>query len=139
MNEGGCWPRSTFSLDRLRSLPAGISLLIPCSLLRRRAYFGVTRISKGTSAKMSCQERDTSLFFSLLLTGEGFADDCALPRCLGFPARPCSTFTWMNKGAQGYPGSDATVASNEGSSANRESSRHGQVMCLPRSRKPSHI
>ena len=28
---------------------------------------------------MSCQERDTSLFFSLLLAGEGFADNCARP------------------------------------------------------------
>ena len=36
---------------------------------------------------MSCQERAISLFFSLLLAGEGFADDCALPRWLSFPAR----------------------------------------------------
>jgi hypothetical protein len=32
------------------------------------------------SAEMSWKERDTSLFFSLLLAGEGVADDLALPR-----------------------------------------------------------
>ena len=69
-------------------------------------------MSKGTSATMSCQEPDTFLFFSFLVAGKRLAHDCALQRWLSFPARPCPTFIWMNKGMQGYPGSDATVASN---------------------------
>jgi hypothetical protein len=36
---------------------------------------------------MSNQERYTSLSFSLLLRGEGFADDRALPRWLSLPSR----------------------------------------------------
>ena len=50
----------------------------PFSSLPASLPLEVTRVSRGTSAKMSCQERYSSLFFSLLLAGEGFAHDCAL-------------------------------------------------------------
>ncbi len=65
-----------------------LRLVIPCSLLRCSTYFGGnSREQRDTSAKMSCQERDSSVFFSLLLAGEGSADDCALARWLSFAAR----------------------------------------------------
>jgi len=41
----------------------------------------VIRISSSSSATLSCQKREISLCFSLLLAGEEFEHNHALPRC----------------------------------------------------------